>query len=420
MIWLLACGSGIHDVDAVLSEDIHTVLTVSWATDEPTQGHVEYWTDGDPAQTGLTELGTEHQATLFAPADTTVSFKIVVPEGRGDESGTTTAETGALPLDLPILELSGQAHDAFMTVPLIGQVTGPLILDGAGNILWYHLDDRGLDVYRARLSLDGESLLYNAASVSGNPDEGSELVRISLDGSSVETVSVPLLAHDFVELPDGTIAAMVVEYRDYEGEALRGDSIVEIAPDGTQTTVWSSWDCWDVEETLDDPDLGWTFANALDYHDGGYLLGMRNFSSIARIDRDGTCDWVFGRTGATFEAADGSATFLHQHQFELFDGRLLVFDNEGLAGSQSRVLEYDFDPDAGLAEEIWSYSPTPSIYSFVLGDVARMDDGDTLVTWSASGQIDRVTADGEATWTLNTPVGYVLGFDTVSTSLYPQ
>ena len=84
------------------------------------------------------------------------------------------------------------------------------------------------------------------------------------------------------------------------------------------------------------------------------------------------------------------------------------------------MLEYDFDPDAGLAEEIWSYSPTPSIYSFVLGDVARMDDGDTLVTWSASGQIDRVTADGEATWTLNTPVGYVLGFDTVSTSLYPQ
>ena len=33
--------------------------------------------------------------------------------------------------------------------------------------------------------------------------------------------------------------------------------------------------------------MGWTFANALDYDpaDDAYYLGMRNFSSIARINR---------------------------------------------------------------------------------------------------------------------------------------
>lgn len=412
---LLACSGPAYDIEAALSDEISTVLTVTWKTDEPTQGLVEYEVDGKLTQTSLTETGTDHTATLFAPADSEVEYRVVVDERA---SATQTANTGALPLDLPVLKLEGAANDdVYLTLPLIVPVTGPVILDGAGDVLWYFFEDRDLDVYRARLSLDGESLLYNAASISGNPDEDSEIVRVSLDGTQIERTSVRLLAHDFVELEDGTIAAMVVEYRDHEGVELRGDSIVEIAPDGTQTTVWSSWDCFDPTETLDDPDLGWTFANALDSDGDAYFLGMRNFSSIVRIDRaSGDCEWVFGRTAATIEPDE---PFLHQHQFEVLDDSVLIFDNEGLAGSQSRAVEFAFDADDPTADAIWSYEPSPSIYSFVLGDVARLDDGDTLITWSAAGRIDRISPGGESTWSLETPVGYVLGFNTVTTSLYP-
>jgi hypothetical protein len=413
------------DLEAEVSPHVHTVVTVTWTTDEPTRGFVEF---GTTEEFGLqtpreAEARTEHEAVLLGlPPSSDVYFRVVVPdEERRFESRTETIATEGLPGDLPRLEVTGDGQDAYMVVPLIGVVTGPVIIDRHGNYVWYHLDDRDLDVYRARLSLDGESVLYNAASVSGAPDEDSAIIRISLDGATEEVIDIPLLAHDFVELPDGTLAALAVEYRDHEGEPLRGDSIVEVAPNGDRTVVWTSWDCFDPATTLEEPEIGWTFANALDYDpvEDAYYVGMRNFSSIARIDRDtGACDWVFGHVAATFEPALGSARFFHQHQFEISSGRLLVFDNEGAPGSESRVLEYAFDPDTESAVETWSYFATPSIFSFVLGDVARMPGGDTLVTWSSSGQVDRVSPEGELRWRINTELGVVFGFNVPTETLY--
>ena len=97
------------------------------------------------------------------------------------------------------------------------------IINASGEIVWYRSDDRKLEFYRARLALDGKSLRYNAANISGTPSEASELVRVSLDGATSSSIPVPLLAHDFVEHPDGTLAAIVVEERDFQGTPLRGD-----------------------------------------------------------------------------------------------------------------------------------------------------------------------------------------------------
>jgi ABC-type transport system substrate-binding protein len=214
----------------------------------------------------------------------------------------------------------------------------------------------------------------------------------------------------------------VVEYREHEGEQLRGDSIVEVAPDGTQTQVWSAWDCWDPSETLGtDLEFGWTWVNALDYDDERemYIVGSRNFSSIIGVDpASGTCPWAIGGTVATVELTGGSSPFLHQHQSEITaDDHLIVFDNDGSAGMVSRVIEYALDWDAGTAEQVWSYTADPTIYTFVLGDVARMPDGSTLVDWSGSGQLQRVSADGEVTWQLNTDLGYAFGFLSVEPSV---
>jgi outer membrane protein assembly factor BamB len=311
-----------------------------------------------------------------------------------------------------------------MILPVLGSVTAPVIVDGSGEIRWYHIDDRGLDVYRALPSVDGKSVLYNAASVSGDPAEDSMIVRVALDGSWEETIEIPLLAHDFVEHPDGTLGVMVTEFREgSDGKEVRGDSIVEIAPDGTMTTVWSAWDCFDPDvEEVDETEDGWTFGNALDYDpdEGVYYQGMRNFSSIARIDpATGTCEWVFGSIGATIEPDSGAATFLHQHQFHVLDDSILIFDNDG-ALSTSRAIEFAMADGAVEWEDTWSYTPDPSIYTFVLGDVHRFDDGDTLITWSVSGQIDRVSSAGAVDWQLNSALGYAFGFNTVLSTPYAE
>jgi hypothetical protein len=432
-LWACACSDSAdprapRDVSAEVSEDIATVVKVRWTTDEPTIGYVEY---GPTEELGRStplpsDESKEHSLDLLGlTADTLYHYRVVTWDG--DDAGASeidTVRTGDLPVGLPRLTVEGTEHDQLTIVPVLGSTTAVLILDAEGNIVWHYRDDRELDFYRARLSVDGQSLLYNAASVSGDPADDSELVRVALDGSESSSIAVPLLAHDFVEHDDGTLAAIVVEYRDFEGMSLRGDQIVEVAPDGTQTTVWSAWDCFDPAEwTGDDVEHGWTFANALDYDPGedAYYLGMRNFSSIAKIARaTGECEWVLGSSASTFEFASGSARFLHQHQFHVRGDRILVFDNEGSAGEESRVLEYELDFEAKVATEAWSYVSDPTVHTFVLGEPTRLDDGSTFVNWSSAGQLERVTADGESVWKLNTPAGFAFGFHTLAPSLYPR
>jgi hypothetical protein len=422
----------VTDFEIVVSDAVVTVATASWSTDSTDPLVLEFGETEDfgmeaPATTDTTlpVLGLRAETTYYARLRTT-----------GEEpqySETLNFTTGLLPNVLPTLSLVGEADDDFyMAVPVLtdGQAW-PAIIDSSGSYVWYHIDESGLDVYRTRLSYDGQSVLYNAGSVSGDPSDASKLFRVSLDGNTVEEIPVPLLAHDFVELPDGTIAAMVTEYRDVtiddETVSFRGDQIVEVAPDGTQTVAWSAWDCFDpTTETGENLDLSddvhdWTFGNAIDYDpvEDVYYQGMRNFSSIARIDRQtGSCDWVFGTHGATIEPDNSSDIFQHQHQFEVLEDSFLVFDNDGSTNPTSRVLEYRLDPDSGTAEQIWSYVPDPNLYTFVLGDVNRFDDGDTLITWSVLGQIDRVSDSGSVGWTLNTSIGYIFGLNNVTSTMF--
>ncbi|MDP6933130.1 MAG: aryl-sulfate sulfotransferase [Myxococcota bacterium] len=424
-----ACGGGgtqVTGVEAEVSEAIGTIVTVRWTTDTDTVGRVEFGEGEDlNLSTPLeTEPTTDHEVVLLGlTAGVQASYRVVVVDGDEEVAGETlTVETGALPNTLPSFTTSGEDAGAYLAVPILGSIAAPVILSPQGEYLWYWQDDRDLDVYRVRLSVDGQSVLYNAASVSGDPSDESVIVRVALDGSEETTISVPLLAHDFVEHADGTIGAMVVEYRDVDGESVRGDQLVEIDPSGEQQVIWSAWDCFD-PATTEGEETGWTFANALDYDpdEEAYYLGMRNFSSIVKIDRaSGECVWGLGGEAATLSTASGSSTFIHQHQFDLADDgqTIVVFDNDGATGTVSRVLEYALDPEAGEAEETWSYQADPTIYSFVLGDVHRFDDGDTLVTWSTSGQLDRVDPDGELVWQLNSDLGYVFAFNTILDDLY--
>jgi outer membrane protein assembly factor BamB len=77
------------------------------------------------------------------------------------------------------------------------------------------------------------------------------------------------------------------------------------------------------------------------------------------------------------------------------------------------------DEAARSVEQVWSYRADPDLYSFSLGDVHRIENGNTLVTFSNQGQIDEVNADGELIWQLNLSVGGALGYLTYLDAL-PQ
>lgn len=427
LILLLACtgdkgddNGAVTDLSVEISADVVTVPIVTFSTADSARAIVRYSFDGAEHETPRGAPATDHRTVLRGiPSDTDVDVWVELEDGSTSESVSVT--TGTLPTSMPTMTVEGSGQSGFLLTPLLGGTVGPIVVDGLGNIVWYHVDDSGLDVYRARMQVGGDGIIYNAASVSGDPADNSRLIKVSWDGGTVEEVAVPLLAHDFVELDDGSIVAIVVEYgKDDAGAVVRGDSLVEILPDGSQTPIWSAWDCFDPDvEIGDDPELGWTFANALDYDatEDAFLLSLRNFSSIIQIDRaSGSCDWGLGGEAGTLDI-DGDS-FLHEHQFDRTETGIVVFDNSGAGGNASRAIEYTLDLDADTATEVWSYKPVPSIYSFVLGDVHRYDDGDTLVTFSVAGELNRVTPEGDAEWVLNTELSYALGFVDPQDDLY--
>lgn len=417
LIDLFACASSEPtDIDVEVSAVIPTAATVRWHTEAETSGHVSY---GEGLVSASTAVGTEHEVTIIGMApDAEVPYRINVDDGFVTDE--LVFSTGSLAAGLPDQTTTGD-NDRWIVTTLLGIITGPAILDPSGQVVWFYdapeLFDRDGDGtvemsnYRARLARDGQSVFFNVGDVSGEISEGSMLVEVSLDGTEVHQTPVTLLAHDFVELDDGSVVVMAVEYRD----EVRGDQLIRIEPDGTQTQIWSAWDCFDpaVDESLD-PEVGWTFANALDHdaESGDFLLNLRNFSSIVRIDPETrTCPWVFGTVAATLEPQ--GEVFRYNHQFVVSDDEIVVFDNEGAASGNSRAVVYG--PD-GVARS--SHESADEIHTFVLGDVERLDDGDLFVDWAVGGGFDRVSADGEVVWTARSSLGGAFGFFTPQKTPY--
>jgi hypothetical protein len=417
---------GIDDVAATVSEQITTVVTVTWSTPEPSVGYVEY---GPTEDLGLSTPVSEDETTnhsqllLGLTANTPYYYRVVAGDGSdAKKSAVKQVRTGYLPPGTPTPDVVGDGLDQFLFVTVLGANNGAYVFNPEGKVVWYWPDDGGLQSLRTHLSRDKKSILYNAAKASGDPSPDSTIVRVALDGSESSSINVPNLAHDFLELPDGSYAAITVDNRMVDGVEVKSNSIVEVALDGTVTEVWSAFDCFDPAVNVSsEPTQGWTLANSLDYDEDEdvFYFGTRGLSSIVRINRETyECDWVFGAEG-DIGFADGSAQFLHQHQFEIFDeNHVIVYDNDGAGDDTTRVVEYEVDFDAGVATEVWSFTSTPPVYTPVLGEVLRMSNGDTLVDWSYAGQIERVTPDGETTWMLNTGLGYPIGYVTIHSSFY--
>ncbi len=429
VVWLVGCPGGeadddaspdgvtIGDIEVEVLDGMPTLARVTWSTSEAVASQVRFGEDDALGQvTPLGEPATEHSALLLGlPPSTSGRFQVVAGDA---ESDVMSVDTGALDDVFPDFVLDGDPQQPFMLTPLYAPegADGPVILDGRGRTVWHYSDPRGLYVTRVRLARDGSGLVYNSSDLNGHDHETQELVWVSWEGEETRTEQVHLMGHDFVQKVDGTLVTVAFEERE---EAV-GTKLVEVALDGTQTDIWSSWDCFDPAiHTHDEMTMGWTFANALDYDEAAdvYTLSFRNFGSIVSVDgASGSCDWVLGDVAGTIDITGD--TFEHQHQFARTEDTMLVFDNDGQPG-QSRVIEYDFDPAAGTATEVWSYSFDS--WNVVLGDVHRLENGDTLAVWGMHGQVDRITPDGEVVTHLSTDEpGTVIGFTVLTDDLYVE
>jgi hypothetical protein len=121
---------------------------------------------------------------------------------------------------------------------------------------------------------------------------------------------------------------------------------------------------------------------------GNVLISLCYADSLAIVDMEqGKVVWAL------------SGIWKKQHEPVLLaGGRLLLFDNEGLGGKRSRVLEMDI-----LSHEIlWSYE-SPLFYSPILGSNQRLPNGNTLISESWFGRAFEVTPDHKIVWEFHNP-----------------
>lgn len=441
---LLACGgkpagddsgsdSGPPDTlacTATVAEAVTTVVTLAWEAPAGATSWVEFGADGayDHA-TPVTDAGAVSLHLLGMTAETDVSWRGISEVDGERIQCTGVTRTGELPADLPEVrvtaEAAGQDDARYALGAFFTAYDGRaqvVVYDRAGAIVWYHngVDSAtGLDVHFSR---DGAGFWYNVYEEEMGGEETS-LRKVSWVGEELVVHPTPGGHHMFVELPDGTLTWMALDKREYthpdtgETDVWVGDALVEIAPDGTQTTVFSVWD-WLTPSFNRGMDhfsiyggLDWTHGNHLRYDDATdrYTLSLGHAADVIDIDRATMAPVrIFGPDGVT---ADPPFDYQHGAHW-LPDGNLLMYMSEARA---SGAIEYTLVD--GVPTEVWRHGFEEE--SIALGQAERLANGNTMVNYGAGGSLEEVTPAGEVVWGIEPdgPSGF-LGQFTMVVDLY--
>ena len=424
---------GDFDPQFEISDVVPTVATVRWSVDAETieDAYVDFGRGGEweyraPASC---EDGSCEAVLLGMKPATDYAFQaVMIANGQAEGSLTGDLTTGHLTtgipdvnVEFPLPELSSGGFVLTTFIP--GPAT---ILDADLDVVWWYEPDVDHMHYLNRLVLarDGGSFRFLMGTNRNNGGVDTtkrKLFQVSLDGTSASMDERGMIHHEMIELADGSIAVLMYDPREIDGEEVAGDRLVEIRPDGSEVDLWSIWDHVEFDPELEfEGGERWGHCNAIDYDEDEevYYLSSRNFSTIYAIDRPtGDVLWRVGRTDGDFDLAEGS-WFENQHQFQRLDHGLLVFNNGVQGGTETSAWELSLDTGAWEAEHLWSFQPDPPLGVYAFGDVIRLDGGNTLIAWGASGRLDEVTPDGEVVRRADLDLAAGIGYITWMESLY--
>jgi hypothetical protein len=394
---------------------------------------------------------------LGIPALTPAELVVVAETEAGRVCSEPQAiEAAALPADLPELTLTISQPDQIAggTTLLSLLVEGPnyvVAIDEYGQYTWVlpvvDLDEfDGSSTNSAVFSQTQTqpSILFPVWAKGA--DDDALIYRVGLDGELLETVVIPGGQKDFVELPDGSMGAIgwdIREVESAEGETypLLGDHIIEVSPTGETRVVWSTFDSWTPDPTLDyspggyvpDPNArDWSHMNGISYDEASdaYLVSVFGLGSVAKIDRQsGEAIWIMANQTGDYSSASSDALIQGTHSVEvLAEDRILVFNRnitnpfqeDGAVYEErcSEAVEIEMNLETGEAQRAWSYGTDECLLVVFFGEARRLENGNTMVIFSSSGQVSEATPEGETVWQINTDVGGAFGFGERIDSLY--
>lgn len=399
---------------------IASVGLVQWSTDLPDVGQARIEFVLTEPESGELNLGSggpispDSGRALLLGLKSGRSYTYHIIAGNGETDCVSPDQVFITPTnpDLPTITQVTSLPDAiapgFIVASTYGR--GPVvIIDTDGDVVWWY--DTTLQTSRVHMDWAGEYVWMMAGNGAFGAASNGKVMRVKLDGSEAEAISgLEFSHHDFAVLPEGATAYLI---GDPDGND-DGSYLVERAADGTLTSL----------VRLDaDSYLGGTqfHANALRYYasDDSYTVGDLSLGGIAKFNRQGQLLSQYG--GCSAESGEPKCVPVsmpgnHGHQL-LENGNLLVFlatiGNSSM--TVSPVYEYAVTEASGVrtATEVWSYSSDAS--SLIFGDVGRLANGNTLITYSSTGIIVEVTPDKQVARKLTSTN---FGYSTFRTTLY--
>jgi hypothetical protein len=411
------CG---FQIDATLSPAISTVGIVNWSTDLAgvSDARIEF-TLNDAAPSVLNRggggkidiSGSTHRALMLGlKAGRTYTYRIVATGAGGTvctspDRTLATCGPAKTTVTRTVANAAAASRGFIIVVPGVQDfaMTRPrspmlaYIIDADGDVVWWTSSD--LQTSRAVMDSDGTYLWMDTPG-------GGNCKRVGMDGMGAENVTgLTFCHHDIAALPGGTMALLVGS----TATATASD-LVERAADGTLKTVVR------LDSKIYKP-AGSFHANSIRYHaaDDSYTVGDRDARLIVKLTRQGKLLWQLGGdcTGAPAPkcASNVPAGATHGQQ-QVGSGNLLVFKN----GTPAQIEEYALTESATslTATAAWAYQATGAD-SELLGDVQRLPNGNTLITFSTDGEIREVSPSGAVVQTIN---ANYFGYSNYRESLY--
>lgn len=409
------------DVTAITSETIGTVGIVSFTTDlgAVDAGYIDFGLDESYGMRAPLDLGAANFRTLLLGMTQNSEFHYRVVVKAGDQicqSADAVISTASAPSDVPTPNFSVSQADKVAPGFLVtstnnlgggggGGATYVLIFNQDGALVWWSPTSLG-SVSRAGLSHDSKYMYVLEPNPGGQ--DGGQSVRIAMDGSGEEDLSVTRGHHDLCIVEDGVLI-LTGGGTDSCGE------VTKIADDGSTTTVYDIRQAFgDTFQTgANDP----CHCNSIHYNPADDTITMSCLSQNAfvKVGMDGTLHWVLGGNGSQSHFT-GDIEWNRQHGHHMLSAtRLVFFNNNGLdpaeggmmgGGGSSLAVEMQLDLDTMVATRTRAFDGGHSSQTF--GDAQILLNDNLLVNYCNDGVILEVDSEDQlvAEWTFSGGIGY--------------
>lgn len=155
---------------------------------------------------------------------------------------------------------------------------------------------------------------------------------------------------------------------------------------------WRSWDYIPItdcsNQNLLNDTIDYIHGNAIEFDtDGNIMISSRHLDEITKINRTtGAIIWRLGGKNNQFTFINDTNKFNHQHDIRrLKNGHITLFDNGNAHNPPfSRAVEYEMNEQSKTVKLVWQYRGNPEIFGPFMGNVQRLDNGNSIIGWGGT------------------------------------